>query len=268
MASRPLIDSAAKCKLPPRKGSRGLGAPWTRIQTNPSSEVAQLGRQTTGQREGPAVAWGVARWPWAPGRAVGGHAGLGSTGNHQSPGPAAPSHGQQTAPPWTLPSACGGCFLPARPGVRATHRRVWERAPPFCAKSMRASRAGQGKKTCFAFQDLFLFFFFFSPFNVEESDDVAVPSRVPCSSWLRQTPEPGVLGVTIRPGVVALGWGRMGTPGGFGGLLRAATALPQPQEPERGSAGRREVMGPFEKVEGPRRGPWSQLSVCPQLAAP
>lgn len=126
----------------------------------------------------------------------------------------------------------------------------------------------RAKKPALLFRTYFSSFFFFSPFNVEESDDVAVPSRVPCSSWLRQTPEPGVLGVTIRPGVVALGWGRMGTPGGFGGLLRAATALPQPQEPERGSAGRREVMGPFEKVEGPRRGPWSQLSVCPQLAAP
>lgn len=128
------------------------------------------------------------------------------------------------------------------------------------------SRPGQKNLLCFS--GLISLLFFFSPFNVEESDNVAVPSRVPCSSWLRQTPEPGVLGVTIWPGVVALGWGRMGTPGGFGGLLRAATALPQPQEPERGSAGRREVMGPFEKVEGPRRRPWSQLSVCPQLAAP
>ena len=95
-----------------------------------------------------------------------------------------------------------------------------------------------------------------------------MPGRVHCSSWLRQTPEPEVLGVTIWPGVVALGWGRMGTPGGFGGLLRAATALPAPWEPERGSAGRREGMGPFEKVEGPGRGPWSQLPMCPQLTAP
>lgn len=188
-------------------------------------------------------------------------------GNRQSPGPAAPSHGQQTAPPWTLPSACGGCFLPARPGVQATHRWVWERARPFCAESLPASRAGQGEESCFTFQDLFLSFFP-SPFNVEESDDVTVPGRVHCSSWLRQTPEPGVLGVTIWPGVVALGWGRMGTPGGFGGLLWAATALPAPWEPERGSAGRREGMGPFEKVEGPGRGPWSQLPTCPQLTAP
>ena len=53
-----------------------------------------------------------------------------------------------------------------------------------------------------------------------------------------------------------------------GGSYRQQLPCPNPRSQRGAQRGRREVMGPFEKVEGPRRGPWSQLSVCPQLAAP
>lgn len=59
-----------------------------------------------------------------------------------------------------------------------------------------------------------------------------------------------------------MGWGRTGAPGGRWGFLRAATALARLRSQRGAQLG--EGMGPLGKVEGPRRGPRPQLSMCPQ----
>ena len=150
MASRPLIDSAAKCKLPLRKGSRGPGRPGPALRRvlparRRSWADRQLARETAlplpqcglqpagrGPQDGLQVDT-LDSLPW---------------GTRQSPGPAAPSMGTRQLHPGPSHPACGGCFLPAWPRVRATHCRVWEGARPCCAESLPALRAGQGENTC------------------------------------------------------------------------------------------------------------------------
>ena len=130
----------------------------------------------TGQREGRAEARGVARWPWAPGRAIGGHIGLGSTGEPSEPRASSPL-------PWAADSSalessfCLRRLLPASMAWGPSHPPLGVgESPAILCRVSAGLESRPGGKNLLYFSGL-ISLFFPSPFNVKNLMTLQCPAE-------------------------------------------------------------------------------------------